>query len=153
MFIFFPIGRKATLSKFPYFTLGLILLNVLVFVLTWPGEKKFLNERVSFEQFSSLGQQIVDILISPNSGIPKETRILLQNEKKSPDFPSSLVNQIFLSVQNQTIVISHRAQYQWKLYYPHYVALKKSLEKSSENRHSVFSKYGFSNQGPIFPIF
>ncbi len=151
MFIFFPIGRKAALNKFPYFTIGLILLNVLVFVLTWPGEKKFLNERVSFEQFSSLGQQVLDVLISPNSGIPQETRILLQNEKESPDFPTPLVNQIFLSVQNQTIVISHQAQYQWQLRYPLYIAFKESLEKSSENRHSVFSKYGFSKEGPIFP--
>ncbi|MCK5534095.1 rhomboid family intramembrane serine protease [bacterium] len=151
MFILFPIGRKTTLSKFPYFTVGLIILNVLVFILTWPGEKRFLNERVSFEQFSFQGQQLVDILISEHSGITQTTRILLQNEKKSPDFPTPIVEEIFLSVQNEAIVISYQTQYQWKLHYPQYKALKKTLEESSENRHSLFSKYGFSKQGPIFP--
>ena len=151
MLFLLPVGRKATLFKFPWFTVGLITINILVFLLTWPEEKKFLTERVSYEQLSYMAHQLTDILTTYDSGISGELRSRLIEEKKSPDFPTPFVEDIFKKIGDNRIGISPQARYLWELNYPHYVALQSSLQARPEEGHSVFGAYGFSGNTPIFP--
>ncbi len=151
MVILFPIGRKTTLNKFPWFTIGLITFNLFIFILTWPSEKRFLNERVSYNEFSSVGHKLLDILVSNDSGIPQNTKLILKKQKNERNFPTLFINEIFQSIDNKTLTISPNAQYRWELIYPRYLALKRSLEKSNGSHYSIFFNYGFSCDTPLFP--
>jgi hypothetical protein len=50
MLFLFPVGRSTALLKFPWATTAIIALTSIIFFLTWPAERRFLNDRVSTQE-------------------------------------------------------------------------------------------------------
>lgn len=150
MLFFLPIGRKGALGVFPLITVFLILLNTVIFYLTWPSEKRFMTDRVSIQRSSQLARELALILLSPRSDFPETNFYALQADLEKNDFPSLETETIFSAVQNHIIEISDEARYRWNLQYSKYTAFKQSVVISGE-RSSVFMEYGFYSLKNIFP--
>ncbi|MFH1258783.1 MAG: rhomboid family intramembrane serine protease [Elusimicrobiota bacterium] len=151
MFIILPFGRNTTLTKFPWFTVGLILINLVIFAFTWPRERHFSNEGVSSGELADLAYKLTDILLAPDSAVPEPTKTLLISEKTKEGFPTPVVEEIFRSVQEGKLGSSNKIQYKWGLFYPRYRAMRESLSDGLGNHDSLFFKYGFMTVKKLFP--
>src|ERR1044071_7075792 len=72
MFFIIPIGRNAVLTKFPWTTVLLIVVNALVFTLTWPDEKKFLISRSPDSPLVTYAYRLADEALRPESRLPAD---------------------------------------------------------------------------------
>ncbi|MFH1380419.1 MAG: rhomboid family intramembrane serine protease [bacterium] len=151
MFIFFPIGRKTELTKFPWLTLGLIAVNIIVFILVWPREKQFMRDRVSHEEFKEITHQIIEIVNNKDSGLPEHIKAQLSSATTSEEFPTPVVHEIFSEIEHRNILISPKTKYRWDLIYPRYAAFKISLKDESKSHFSIYYNYSFSKDSRIFP--
>lgn len=141
-----PIGRKTTLKKLPWFTIGLIVINFYVFFNTYPDENKF-------EKYSQSASQIVLFLTKNESGLDAETQALLRKESEASNFPTALTDEIIQSIQEgkKELLPIGTVKSKWNYLYNNYMSLKTKYGFTPGEYQSVFMKYGFSATSGMFP--
>ncbi|MBD3272319.1 MAG: rhomboid family intramembrane serine protease [Elusimicrobia bacterium] len=151
MFFLFPISRKTELVKFPWVTISLIALNFIVFVITWPSEKRFMHDRVSIQEYHEIAQYLASIALHAESGMPDHIKEVLYREKQSPDFPTPQTEEIFEKINDRSISLAPQARYGWDLTYPRYESFRMSINAQEHAPRSLYLDYAFYPQGPWFP--
>lgn len=151
MFILLPVGKKARLTTVPYVTSALIILNVIIFALTWPGERKRAGYIPATERCQQLSKRLFSIALSEGSGLPEEYRLKLEEEQIKEGLPSPAAEEIFEAIESGAVMLVDRAHYEWGMNYPLYKAIRASASGSAGADGSTFYKYGAKRSGPYFP--
>ena len=146
--IILPVGRKISLTAFPWLTTALIIVNAVVFAFTWPTEKKLMNHLVDAGSYKEIAQSIAQIIVN-DAEIPREIKTRTEQELNAQSFPSPEMEQVLEQINASQIRLSGESYYQFSILYPRYSAMKLSAEKT--NRISVFRTFGFSSFSKPFP--
>ncbi|HND64907.1 MAG TPA: rhomboid family intramembrane serine protease [Elusimicrobiota bacterium] len=144
MFIFLPLWpRRHTL---PVATLALLLINVLVFAVTWPLERAQTSV-VSADHRAAAAQTLCHILNHEPSLAPADRDLL--SAADAPAFPTEGQDRLFRRIAENANQLSARGRYEWDSAYPIYASYSVSLKKNPRGG-SVFQKWGFE-RGRFFP--
>ncbi len=120
MLLVVPLWNEDQLRP-PVFTFGLVLFNLLVFLIAWPLEQRNAAQ-VGRADISESAHQLADILVNASRGVAPEEKALLLRDRDRPDFPSLEVRSLFAKVEERKSFPGKEA-YEWRLVHPHFEAL------------------------------
>lgn len=143
-----PLSPKET-SRFPLFAAGLVLVNLLVFVVTWPMQLHQ-SSNVGADDLRNAGQRLAAVADAADSGLSDRDRAVLSAELSSPDFPSANATALFQKIQDTPSALGSAARYQWDLLYPVFESYQRSAH-SRPGATTVFKRWGFNPDRDWWP--
>ena len=99
---------------------------MLAFLLTWPLEQRR-QSVVSRDQYQEQARQLTRLLLHAASGLGQSERILLQNDLAQETYPTEPALALFQRVNAQELSLSAETRYRWKLDYPIFQTLQRSV--------------------------
>jgi len=148
MLFVLPVGRKSDLTVTPWATLTLILLNAVVFFLTWPDEKKFLIAHAPASPFVQTAQDLADIALNAGSAMPPDLRGRIEAEREKPGFPTVLFEKA-MEATDAYITMSDRNA--WDELVQRYADTKRVFVFLGTPFTSLFHTFGAAPGRPWFP--
>lgn len=149
--IIIPIGRDSVLTKFPWTTVALMLLNAVAFLWTWPEEKRFLSFRQPRSPLVVEARALADLALGRGTTLPAEIRSRLEDERSRRDFPSRNVDDILQSIQKTFDYLPPLWRKDWDLHFEAYQLARKDHNTLHVPWESIFSHFGFRSTAPPWP--
>ncbi len=151
MILIIPIGKNTSLAKMPWITLGLILVNVAVFLLVWPDEKKHLISRSPDSPLFESAADLVDLASSRESPVPANEKSILKIERFKYSFPTVRADEVFSSINEHRFDLGLAFRENWEEIYFEYGNAKSEFDRDGTPWTSLYEKYGVSQRRPWFP--
>lgn len=146
MFILLPVPERK--GDWPFFTGALILLNVLVFLIVWPIEKRRAGV-VSRDDWQASAERLTAIALAPESGLGESDRVILEAEKGVA--PVSVRRlETFRRIHEQPITLSGASRHKWEEAYPRFEAMNRSIEAAHVGE-TPYRRFGFRPDKSWFP--
>jgi membrane associated rhomboid family serine protease len=146
-----PIGRDVGLTKFPWVTSLLILVNMAVFLNTWPDEKKFLSARWPSSPLVTDAKALADIALERGTTLPVEIRTRLEDLRGHPHFPDLEADRILESIHKNFLYLPTLRRPYWNLKWPAYIEDRRRLKEDGTPWESVFLRWAYRPNGPPWP--
>jgi len=138
MFFLFPVWPKT--ERFPLAVGVLILLNVLVFLGTWPLELRQASV-VSRDQWEKEARALAAIARVHGRGLTEAEKAVLATASVDAWTP------LFEKIQTETHLLTGEGRYRWDQAYPLFQSYGRSLAARPDGT-SVFRSFGFKREKP-----
>jgi len=145
--ILFPVPERGGHGVF--WTTGLVLINVLVFGVSWPMEKHRASA-VSRDVWRQSAQDLQTLVQPDKASFSPDIQQALDSSPSSETYPDGNLLQAFRQIQTQTHSLSGPVRYEWDQTYPHFESLTASIASSREGS-SPFRLLGFRPALGWFP--
>lgn len=150
MFILFPIGKGHRLDAFPAFTLGLIALNIAIFLLTWPIQVRFFTDTVDTASVDVVAREIAQLLLD-GSDLDIFQRRTVRTALETGSFDGAALQRLFEQARRGDVVLRPMVRYRFDHLYEQYLPLRAAAVRDGRPRVSPFRQWGFSLRGPLLP--
>jgi membrane associated rhomboid family serine protease len=150
MFILFPIGKGGRLDAFPVFTAGLIVLNTIAFLLTWPVQARFFADTADTVSVDVLAREMAQLLLD-GSDLDVFQRRTVRGALEADAFDGAALQRVFEQARRGNVVLRPSVRHRFDTLYEQYLPLRAAAVRDGRPRVSPFRQWGFSSRGPFFP--
>lgn len=145
MFILLPVPKRS--AHLPPSTIFLIVVNILLFLIAWPIEKRSAST-VSREEWQEAAQHLVKIALAED-GIAGPERAILDQEQHQAQ-PSQAMLAAFDSIQNDRNRLGGAERFKWDELYPRFEAMTRSVAAARDGE-TPYRIFGFRPSRSWFP--
>jgi len=150
MFILFPIGKGGRLDAFPVFTAGLIVLNTIAFLLTWPVQARFFADTADTVSVDVLAREMAQLLLD-GSDLDVFQRRTVRGALEADAFDGAALQRVFEQARRGNVVLRPSVRHRFDTLYEQYLPLRAAAVRDGRPRVSPFPAVGVLVPRAVLP--